>query len=130
MNGYIYKIINITNGKSYIGQTVRSVEQRFKEHFHPSSGCVFLHKAIKEFGKDNFIVTTLETINGDSKTEIIEKLDVLEIELINKNNTLYPNGYNGCLGGGNSADYLWKQGMSPESIAKRAEKHKKPIKCN
>lgn len=130
MNGYVYKITNTSNGRLYIGQTVRSVEQRFKEHFHPSSGCVFLQKAIKEYGKDNFIVSILEIVHGYSKSELVEKLDILEIKHINENNTLYPNGYNGCLGGGNSADYLWKQGMSPESVAKRAEKHKKPIKCN
>jgi group I intron endonuclease len=124
MIGYIYKITNSVNGKCYIGQTIRSVGQRFKEHFHPSSGCLFLQRAIIKYGKDAFRVETLESINGESKTEIIKKLNEIEIKYINANNSLFPHGYNGHLGGRNAADYKWVHGMSPESIAIRAEKHK------
>lgn len=30
--GYIYKITNQINGKSYIGKTERTVEERWKNH--------------------------------------------------------------------------------------------------
>lgn len=130
MTGYIYKITNSINEKVYIGQTIRSVKQRFKEHFHPSSGCVFLQRAMVKYGYENFKVEILEFINAESKSELIKILNRIEVQYININNSLFPNGYNGCLGGGNSADKKWAHGMPLESIAKRAENHKKPIKCN
>ena len=34
--GTIYKITNKLNGKSYIGLTIRSVEERWKEHKYRS----------------------------------------------------------------------------------------------
>ena len=32
MNGFIYKIINDINDKVYIGKTLSSIEERFKQH--------------------------------------------------------------------------------------------------
>jgi hypothetical protein len=32
MNGFIYKITNDINDKVYIGKTLSSIENRFKEH--------------------------------------------------------------------------------------------------
>ena len=32
MTGYIYKITNLINQKAYIGKTVGSIEERWKEH--------------------------------------------------------------------------------------------------
>lgn len=37
MDGKIYAIRNDVNDLVYIGQTIRSVEARFKEHCHPSN---------------------------------------------------------------------------------------------
>lgn len=34
--GYIYKIINDVNNKIYIGQTINSIEYRFKNHIKES----------------------------------------------------------------------------------------------
>ena len=34
--GYIYKITNLINGKCYIGQTSRTIEERFKQHLKDS----------------------------------------------------------------------------------------------
>ena len=34
MNGYIYKITNQINQKIYIGKTVNSIIERWKEHLH------------------------------------------------------------------------------------------------
>ena len=36
MNCYIYKITNSINGKSYIGQTQNTIEERWKEHIKDS----------------------------------------------------------------------------------------------
>lgn len=54
---WIYKITNIQNGKIYIGQTIRSIEQRFKRHIADAlNGNLDTHfaRAIRKYGKDNF----------------------------------------------------------------------------
>jgi len=130
MIGYIYKITNTINGKIYIGQTVRSVTQRFKEHFHPSSGSRYLARSIKKYGKESFILTILETVQYDDKHQLIDKLNELEIKYINENNSLCPNGYNGLAGGTNTIGRAWSGKMSPQSVLIRAQKHKKSIICN
>ena len=50
----IYKITNIINNKSYIGQSA-NIERRFKEHCYKGyrSG-IMLDIAIKKYGKENF----------------------------------------------------------------------------
>ena len=68
---YIYKITNKTNGKNYIGQTRKTVEQRWTEHIsaansNPSSRDYnfLLHKAIRKYGANNFFVETIEEIEN------------------------------------------------------------------
>ncbi len=54
---WIYKITNIQNGKVYIGQTIRPIEQRFKRHIIDAlNGNLDTHfaRAIRKYGKDNF----------------------------------------------------------------------------
>ena len=89
--GIIYKITS-PSGKAYMGQTMRSFEQRIKEHKMPSSGCPLIKRAIDKYG-------------GEMKYEIIEdniphkQLDEREIYWIKELNSLAPNGYN-CNSGG------------------------------
>jgi hypothetical protein len=52
--GAIYIIENVETGKGYIGQTTRSVEQRFKEHCKSFSGCLKLRNAIQKYGQECF----------------------------------------------------------------------------
>ena len=37
--GIIYRAFDKTNGKSYVGQTVQTLEQRRNAHHSPKSGC-------------------------------------------------------------------------------------------
>lgn len=52
--GYIYSITNKIDNKVYIGQTVRDLNQRWKEHFKNGSNCVYLKQALQKHGIDNF----------------------------------------------------------------------------
>lgn len=88
----IYKITNMINGKSYIGQSVNP-EHRFIAHISRSKDDTDnspLHAAIKKYGKQNF---TLEIIEWTSDYNKREK------ELIQEYGTLSPNGYNIAEGG-------------------------------
>lgn len=60
--GVIYKITNLQNGKSYIGQT-KDYEKRMQQHFNNHYDDYAIHCAIRKYGKENF------------STEIIEKID-------------------------------------------------------
>ena len=62
---YIYKIINCVNGKIYIGKTLATPEQRWKEHVRDSQRAEYserpLYKAFRKYGIENFQLTTIET---------------------------------------------------------------------
>lgn len=74
--GYIYKITNKINGKVYIGQTIRTIQDRWKEHIRYSfttekgkSYNSILHKAIRKYGVDAFDIEEVEHCDNDSVIE-------------------------------------------------------------
>lgn len=91
----IYKIENKINGKVYIGQTVKPLHRRIKDHFGKHSDCNAISGAIKKYGVDAFSVEIIEQCND------IEELNKAEIENIKKYSSLCPNGYNLREGGDN-----------------------------
>lgn len=98
--GYIYLIENLINHKYYVGQTNRTVEERFNEHIRSKDEC-YLHRAIRKYGKDAFIVTTIEELFAKNIKELSNKLNEKEIYWINFYKT-FENGYNMSLGGENA----------------------------
>lgn len=89
----VYKITNKINGKSYVGQTVQSLERRWKKHITQKSHCHALKSAILKYGPENFEIKTLTTYDS------IEKMNDGERYYINLFNTLAPDGYNLTNGG-------------------------------
>ncbi len=87
----IYKLINLINGKIYIGKS-KNLNKRISQHNHLSSKQV-IDKAIKKYTLDNFIVEILyiqETFNN-------EELLKIEAEFIKEwNATDKIWGYNIC----------------------------------
>lgn len=78
MYGYIYKITNLVNSGVYIGQTSKSITERFSDHVTVSNNYVdgtdgysHLYRAMKKYGVDNFIVEEIDS--GNSKEELNEK---------------------------------------------------------
>lgn len=90
--GYIY-ILTSPSGKSYIGQTIRSIAKRFNAHRLESSRCAAISNAIQKYGWKNFEKDWYECPDED--------LNFDEDLLIREMGTLYPDGYNLTEGGGN-----------------------------
>ena len=95
MRGFIYKITNTINSKSYIGQTIQNVRERFYQHC--ATKCskavsnMAIHRAIKKYGKSNFTVEVIEEIDSAN-------LNDRERYWIKYYNS-YNNGYNSTKGG-------------------------------
>lgn len=105
----IYKATNKINGKVYIGQTVRSLQERMAEHTR-HTGTAF-DKALNKYGLDAFDVEQI-----DSATSV-DELNQKEIYWIGFYDCVVPNGYNMCEGGGNTKGFH----HSEESKRKMAE---------
>ena len=94
----IYKATNKITNKSYIGQTIKKLDQRKSEHKHraffENSNTKF-YNAIKKYGWYNFTWEILEESNEWSKEELDEK-EIYYIQLYDTIN----NGYNILIGGG------------------------------
>lgn len=95
----IYKITNKINNKCYIGQTIKTAEERWKEHqahafgSHPNDKNKTLYKAIRKYGVENFEFEVLQdNINN------FEELDKAEIYWIDYYNS-FIKGYNETFGG-------------------------------
>lgn len=100
--GYIYIIKNKINSKVYIGQTITTIEQRFRQHKnainHISEYPYNLYYAMIKHGVKNFYVEELKKIECDTSFELNEKLNKYEREYIRKYDSLN-NGYNMTAGG-------------------------------
>ena len=95
MRGFIYKITNKVNGKSYIGQTIQSVKERFYQHCATKCSQAILnmviHKAINKYGKSNFTIEVIEEVESTN-------LNDRERYWIRYYDS-YNNGYNSTEGG-------------------------------
>lgn len=95
MKGFIYKITNKINGKSYIGQTIQDVKERFYQHCATKCSQAILnmviHKAINKYGKSNFTIEVIEEVESTN-------LNDRERYWIRYYDS-YNNGYNSTEGG-------------------------------
>ena len=95
----IYKITNNINNKCYIGQTIKTPEERWKEHkqhafgTHANDVNKSLYKAIRKYGIENFSFEVLQ-----NNIETYEQLDKAEIYWIDFYNS-FVKGYNETFGG-------------------------------
>lgn len=91
---YIYKIVNDTNNKVYIGQTVNIEKRWYKHRYLASSGFDrHLYNAMRKYGIENFHIEVIEECPE-------EKLDERERYWIQQYNSTDKNyGYNKSFGG-------------------------------
>ncbi len=87
---FIYKITNTINNKSYIGQSIRPIEQRFKRHINDALNNVLdthFARAIRKYGANSFKLELIDT------AETQEELNLKEQKYIREYNSI-ENGYN------------------------------------
>lgn len=99
VNGIIYVVTNKINGKQYVGQTTKGLEQRKKEHLYEARGKRFnypLYNAIRKYGEENFEWSILEeNVKKQSHLDILEKFWIIKLK------TRGEYGYNIREGGSN-----------------------------
>lgn len=88
--GVIYLLIDGTNDQEYVGQTIRTFKERFKEHL---SGDQYIDRVIRKRGADMFATAILKLCYSQ------EELDYWEQHFIKYRDTMAPNGYNLTAGG-------------------------------
>jgi group I intron endonuclease len=111
----IYKITNLINGKIYIGQTIRPIEERMYEYAQQSKklkGNSAIHRSIDKYKWKNFKYEVIDI--GETINELNEK-EKYYIKKFESNNRKY--GYNIHDGGRNC-----KPG--PETRKKMSDAHK------
>lgn len=112
MRGFIYKITNKVNGKSYIGQTIQNVKERFYQHCAIKCSQAVLnmaiHRAINKYGKSNFTIEVIEEVESTN-------LNDRERYWIKYYNS-YNNGYNSTKGGQDKIKMF--KNLDAESIIK------------
>lgn len=96
MNGIIYKIVNRINGKLYVGQTIKTLDQRLRGHlrsaYNTRSICG-IHCAIRKYGIQSFECSVID----EAFDQVV--LDEKERYWIRALGSLGPNGYNMTPGG-------------------------------
>lgn len=126
MFGIIYIITNDFNSKVYIGQTKRTLEERWKEHKREKCSInehnMLIKRAILKYGEQHFKLKELERC-------AIEDLNAREIYYISLYDS-YKNGYNLTRGGQEGTKdlklkdkqteivELYKEGFSLRELAK------------
>ena len=114
--GVIYRITHSASGRCYIGQTVRDVQLRWREHCNQTKGCIYLKNALNKYGVAAF---TFEVLVDKECTK--EELNDLEVHYIKELDTRAPQGFN--LRGGGDVQWIhnWtRQKMSLKKLGKKA----------
>lgn len=96
---WIYKITNIQNNKVYIGQSIRPINQRFQRHINDALNNILdthFTRAIRKYGKENFIIKEIDTANTQ--------------EELNEKEQYWIKYYNSVIDGYNKTDTISKCG--------------------
>lgn len=113
IHGYVYLVTNTVNGKVYVGQTITTVQDRWKQHLLAAkNGPDFsIYRAIRKHGADKFVVETLATCLDQTSLDKTEDLYILISRSLRRDK-----GYNLKRGGRSGA-------LSEETRQKMSKSH-------
>ncbi len=126
--GRIYLIGTTKSPLKYVGQTIKTIEERFDEHKQDynrpkrKNSSRLLYKAFEQFGVESFFIRLLED-NIENKS-LAEK----ENYWINYYGTMYPNGLNMIKGNPSSVGYgkkIFYNGIEYSSVKKAVKEIQK-----
>lgn len=103
--GIVYLIMNLVNGKKYVGQTVRSLEKRMLQHTYDNL-CV--DKAMRKYELENFYYGVVKSCASKEELVYWEKYFIVALK------SKVPNGYNLTDGGEGTVG----RKHTPETLAK------------
>ena len=104
--GVVYLIWNMVNGRRYVGQTVQTLETRFKGHANCKTTAI--GKAIRKYGVKNFRYGVIKSCASKEEMDYWEKYFIVALH------SKTPYGYN-CTDGGEGTVGVER---SPETRAK------------
>ena len=110
--GYIYKIINTVNNKRYIGQTTRTLKERWRSHIYEANSNnsrMAIHRAMLKYGIENFSIVELAEIGCATQEGLKKSLNYFEKLFIKEFATLVDHGGYNISEGGLSSNYLGKE---------------------
>lgn len=112
----IYKITNKINGKVYIGQTIHSLETRWKKHLRCAKNGVntHLYQAIRKYGEENFVPEIICEAKTKSELNILETYYIQEYDSIHL-------GYNMVDGGNNNVMFIPEVSQHHKEVVRSAE---------
>jgi group I intron endonuclease len=103
-NYKIYKATNKLTNKVYIGQTIKTLEERKSAHIARMTfgSNYYFHNALRKYGTDNFEWEILhENIQTKEEADEIEIEEIIKFKATDKNN-----GYNLATGGGGGDTFV------------------------
>ena len=117
--GYIYKITNIINGKLYIGQTKKTIEERFQTHLKNAKNHInrYLYDAMNKYGYNNFIPSLIE----ECEDNLLDEREIYWIAFYNTTDKKF--GYNMTIGGGGGD--VWTNNPHKEETSRKISEHNK-----
>ena len=83
--GYIYRIDNLENGKFYIGQTIQTLQRRWNDHVSDTNNLsddMVIHLAMRKYGVNMFTMEPIHIVEYETKIELKNQLNELEIQAI------------------------------------------------
>jgi group I intron endonuclease len=101
----IYILRNRANSKVYVGQTWQSLTERF-DNAHGYDNCLYLSRAIKKYGKDNFYYEVMTFCSTQETADYWESCFIAKLDACNRDK-----GYNLRSGG--------SRGLQSEETKKR-----------
>lgn len=139
----IYRAKNISNGKVYIGQTIRPMQDRTRQHRYEAKMKKYnmkFHHAINKYGFENFIFEIIAHVDGKHNADFLERSFIEKY-----NSTDDAHGYNMSFGGEgniglkhtdeakkrvgikNKGKLPWNKGISAGKGVKRSNETRKKI---